>query len=577
MTDRSTSDKTTTQPLTAPRLPATIAGDGRYVMSLLNDFCQNVTDTLTQVEEQIATPAPATIDNFFVTFDRQGILWQWDSVPNAKYYELYWQNTLLERTDKTTGRTAPATYTGTVTLTAVLTDRTISETLSYAKPRPSAPQYLNTTRTDTTIDIDYPAIPTDCIGIELTIDGQTYRTTQDRLSLPLSQSATHLSAAYYDNFGTGDAVTTDNTTANVTRFFAEQNGDWVDFSWDSIPCSNATYIIKTAFTAPDWNSATALLSTTQNHARIRFPQQGKVYFLIKAVNNAGCYSPQATCATLDRAADQARNIILTVDPAECCYSHSKTNLYYDAVANGLRLTDSTRRGEYLLPVHLPTTYRARNWLEYKLIGVTDETLIWDDGNFNWTSDDASSTIWNGASGDISEAVLTKEIAESITPPAGQTTWSMANTLIGSDNTAPTQAQHTDTFDLARWDYGLCLTPLTQLTYPINNLTCFTLIFHLTAEPNLPHSEIVTLYGTDGALTLRYRNGALTLTATDGITLTLDYLPTTYDQLTLGISQTATTRTLRLNSLAQNTDRNATATTPPCTTITAISYHPTAHT
>lgn len=574
MTDRPTTD---TRSLTAPQLPTTIAGDGRYVMSLLNDFCRTVTDTLTQVEEQITASTPSTIDNFFITFDRKGTLWQWDSVSGAQYYELHCQNTLLERTTQATSRIAPTSYAGTATLTAVLPDRTISETLSYTKPRPSAPQYLNTTRTDTTLDIDYPPIPNDCIGIELVIDGQTYRTTQDRLSLPLSQTATHLTAAYYDNFGTGDICTRSNTTNNVTRFFAEQNGEWTDFFWDTVPGPNVTYLIKTSFTEPDWNSATTLLSTAQNHARIRFPQQGKVYFLIKAINNAGCYSPHATCATLDRAADQARNTILTADASAFYYNHSKTNLYYDAIANGLRLTDNTRRGEYILPIHLPTTYRARNWLEYKLIGVTDDTLIWDDSDFDWTSEDSTATIWNGASGDLSEAILTKEIAENLPPSADETTWTMANTLLSAGGVAPTQAQHADTFEPARWDHGLRLTPLTRLTYPADNLTHFTLIFHLTADPTISSCEIVTLCGTDGALTLRYHNRQFHLTATDSQTLTLDYHPTTYDQLTIGICQTSTTRTLRLNSLAQNTDLITTATTPPCTTITAISYHPTAHT
>lgn len=562
-------DKTT---LSAPQLPATIAGDGRYVMSLLNDFCSDVADSLGRVEDKIADQAPIGIDNFLVTFDREGILWQWDSVPGAISYELTVSGARLALTSETTSRAVPPSAVGNAVLTAHLADGTkLTETLSYTKARPRAPQSVTRTLTEGGLRIDYSAIPADCIGIELIADTQTHRTTESSY-LYTGGAVTRLVCAYYDNFGCGETTTIVGDVPAVERFFAEQNGEWIDLSWNSIDRHSVTYTIKTAYRVPDWNSATTLITTSLTHARLRFPQEGEVFFLIKATDETGATSPVATYATLDRAADQAHNVIITLDQSESFYANVKTNLYYDAIAEGLRLTDGARRGEYLIPVHLPQTYRARNWLACKLIGVTDSALAWDDSTFAWTSEDGASTVWNGASGDISESVLTKEIAEEAAPSATETVWTMAGTLLSTDDVAPIASSHADTFALARWDQGLCLSPLTRLSYPIDETDTFSLIFHLTADSYAQDSEIVTLLGADGALSLRYMQGKFRLVSGDGHTLTLDYLPTSGDHLTLGISQSPTIRTLRLASLAQNTDRIAEIAAPPCTAVTTISYH-----
>lgn len=561
--------------LTAPQLPATIAGDGRYVMSLLNDFCADVADALGRVEASESTPS--AIDNFVVTFDREGILWRWDEVATALYYELSADDKRLCLTTSTSDRTAPTAYSGTARLTAHLADgSTLTQTLSYTKPRPRAPQTITCTRTEGALVIGYSAIPSDCIGIELVIDGQTYRTTESAYILSQANAST-ISGAYYDSFGTGEATVTRTEVPAVTRFFAEQNGDWVDLSWERVDCYNATYTVKIAYRTPDWHSATTLLTTSDTHARIRFPQEGEVFFLIKAADSAGNHSTSATYATLNRAADRTHNVILTLDQADIAYSNVKTNLYYDALADGLRLTENARRGEYLIGVHLPTVYRARNWLAAKLIGVTDDTLVWDDSPFAWTSEDASATVWNGACGDISEATLAKEIAEESEPTATETVWTMADTLCATDGTAPVTSAHADTFDNGRWDRGLVLTPLTRLAYTVRTTDTFTFIFHLTACTAMTDSEIVTLSGEDGAFTLRYLGGAFHLCATDGHTLTLDYQVGADDHLTFAISQTNAVRTLRLASLAQGTDRTISLPLPPCTIVNTVCYHPTAQT
>ncbi|MBQ5587895.1 MAG: hypothetical protein IIU73_04695 [Selenomonadales bacterium] len=564
---------TATDKLTAPRLPTTIDGDGRYVMSLLSDFCQD-TATLVNRANNIDTTAPTDIADFRVTFDRHGVLWQWASVPTALCYELTAGTTLLARTTETTARIAPPSFSGSVALTAHLADgTTITATLSYTKPRPKKPTNVTLSRTEGGTVIAYDSVPTDCIGAQLTIDGYTARTSENSYFYRHDSRLTDIAVAYYDSFGAGDALIISATVPPVTGFFAEQNGDWLDLTWHAASLIGARYIVKVAYREPDWNGAVTLTETADTHVRLRYPQAGRAYFLIKAFDTYGNASTEATWTTIDRIADHRKNVIITLDQADTHYGGTKTNLYYDAIANGLKLADGNRRGEYLIAVHLPEVYRARSWLEAKLIGVTDDRLCWDDAPFSWESEDASTTVWNGTSGDLIGATLTKEIAEASLPAEGETVWTMDGTLSSSADIAPTEAQHADTFLSARWNQGLLLSPITRLAYETDATATFGMVFHLTTDTQPPDCEIVSLRGADGTLTLRYDNGAFTLIGTDDIAVRLPYTTATRDFLALGIEQTATARTLRLASLAQQTDRKQTTDAPPCMTMTTIAWYP----
>ncbi len=565
---------TTTSKLTAPQLPTSIDGDGRYVMSLLNGFCHDTADLVNRANH-IEETAPTDINNFRVTFDRQGVLWQWDSVPTAIYYELSSGGTLFARTTDTSLRIAPPSFSGAVTLTAQLAgSAAITKTLSYTKPRPKKPTNVTLSRTEGGTVIAYDSVPGDCIGAQLTIDGYTIRTSENSCLYRYDDRLTTITVAYYDSFGTGDALTISASVPPVTGFFAEQNGDWLDLTWNALGVLGAHYVIKVAHRSPDWNGAMTLAETADTHVRLRYPQAGHVFFLIKAFDTYGNASTTATWTSIDRIADHRKNVIITLDQNETHYSGTKTNLYYDAVSDGLRLNDGSRRGEYLLAVHLPEVYRARNWLEAKLIGVTDDRLCWDDASFVWESEDGANTLWNGTSGDLGGATLLKEIAEASTPTEGETVWTMDGTLLATtDDHAPTEAQHASAFRTARWNQGLSVTPLTRLAYQVDSLETFALVFHLTADTLPADCEIVSLASDDGTLTLRYDSGAFILIGTDGIAVRLPYTTEVRDFLAIGIEQTTTERTLRLASLAHETDRKQTATAPPIGAITTIAWYP----
>ncbi len=571
--DNTTANTSSADKLTAPIFPTTIDGDGRYVMSLLTDFCNSATD-LINLASTVDDAVPTDIKNFRVTFDRQGILWQWDSVPTAIRYDLSAGSTRLFSTIETSARIAPPTFSGTVTLTALLSDgTTITSALSYTKPRPKKPTNVTLTRIEGGTVIAYDSVPADCIGAQLTIDNHTACTSENSYFHRHDDRLTNITIAYYDSFGTGDAETLSATVAPVTGFFAEQNGDWLDLSWNSIPLIGARYVIKVAHRTPDWDGALTIAETTDTHTRLRYPQAGRAFFLIKAFDTYGNSSTEAAWTSLDRIADHRKNVIITLDQNETHYSGTKTNIYYDATANGLRLADGNRRGEYLIAVHLPKVYRARNWLEAKLIGITDDRLCWDDATFAWESEDGAHTLWNGSDGDLGGATLLKEIAEARPPTESETIWTMDGTLTSSDDFAPTESQHANTFLPARWNQGLALTPLTRLTYPANDLATFTLAFHLSCDTPPADCEIVSLTGDDGALSLRYTDGAFTLIGTDGITVRLPYTTVTGDHLAIAIEQSPDKRTIRLASLAQQTDRINTTTAPPCMNATAIVWYP----
>lgn len=573
--DTATTAASTATTVTAPPLPATIDGDGRYVMSLLTDFCTDITDEVNRLNGSTSDAIPPAIDNFFVSFDREGVLWEWDSIPTALYYDLTAGTALLERTTATASRAAPPTFSGTVTLTAHLADSSrVTATLDYTKPRPHAPTHVTLSRTSLGTLISYDDIPPDCIGAQITAGGQTIRSLQSSCLIPhdVSTRLGRISAAYYDSFGIGETVTVSTELAAVTGFFAEQNGEWLDLAWDSLPAADLRYTIKIAYRTPDWDSAAELITVRSDRARLRHPQASSAYLLIKALDPYGNTSPKAAWTRLERAADYRRNVILTLDQSETVYRGTKTGLYYDGAANGLRLDDAKRRGEYLFSVHLPQVYRARNWLEAKLIGVTDDTLAWDDSTFDWTSEDSARTVWNGACGDISGAVLATEIAEAAEPQQGETIWTMDTLLTASDGTAPAAQQHADTFAPARWNQGLLLTPLTRLAYPLPPTDTFSLVFHLTTDDPAP-AEILTLRGDSGSLTLRYTGKEFLLIGADTARITIPYTAAGRDYLAVGIGQSAETRTLRLSSLQQHTDRTESIPAAPCMTVTELLWHP----
>ena len=139
-----------------PNLPKSIQGDGRYLMSLLQEAMQeialqvNLANGFSAEEINPESGKYPTPRNFFLSFTRLGGTLSWSRIAdesNLAYYEVRTDTNignaygLLERTTANTSSKLPPDATGTVYLYAVSKDAEASNPsqLTYTKPRPDAP------------------------------------------------------------------------------------------------------------------------------------------------------------------------------------------------------------------------------------------------------------------------------------------------------------------------------------------------------------------------------------------------------------------------------------------------------
>ena len=559
------------QILTAPTLPNHIQGDGRYLMSLLKSFLEQ---TATQVNlangfsaEEIdpnigAYPMPR---NFFLSFTRLGGEFTWDhlnDISNLAYYELREDKNigspigLLERTLDTSSTKLPVNYVATVYLYAVSKDGVYSNpsTINYTKPRPDAPTDISITKTNEGTLITFLAIPSNCIGANIYVDGKKYQALDNVYLLKDATSMKQISIAYYDQFGEGELGTLWLILPDVTGFLVERNGPELDFYWNALNIYGVKYVVKVGATL-SWEQGIELFSTTTNDKnRMLYPNTGVYYLMVKAYDENGNYSENAAYQLMNNEPDIYRNVILEFPQQDVFYNGVKINVFYDALSEGITLDREYNRGEYIFDVQLDKKYRARNWLEYSGVTVTNSDLMWQDCLFTW--EDALQA-WLGVAGNTDGAVFRQEIATK--QPLGLhdiLNIDLNNDLLSEQDTSPLESAHSADFRLGRWANGLYVNDLTKLSYNVPMLSgTFSLVCTLKAQEQLNDCILLVLSSAKHSMTLGYHAGLkqFYLTASDGNTLAVSYAPLTnnVEYFTFGISQSTSKRELFVHTYNNN--------------------------
>ena len=559
------------QILTAPTLPNHIQGDGRYLMSLLKSFLEQ---TATQVNlangfsaEEInpntgGYPMPR---NFFLSFTRLGGEFTWDhlnDISNLAYYELREDKNigspigLLERTLDTSSTKLPVNYVATVYLYAVSKDGVYSNpsTINYTKPRPDAPTDISITKTNEGTLITFLAIPSNCIGANIYVDGKKYQALDNVYLLKDATSMKQISIAYYDQFGEGELGTLWLILPDVTGFLVERNGPELDFYWNALNIYGVKYVVKVGATL-SWEQGIELFSTTTNDKnRMLYPNTGVYYLMVKAYDENGNYSENAAYQLMNNEPDIYRNVILEFPQQDVFYNGVKINVFYDALSEGITLDREYNRGEYIFDVQLDKKYRARNWLEYSGVTVTNSDLMWQDCLFTW--EDALQA-WLGVAGNTDGAVFRQEIATK--QPLGLhdiLNIDLNNDLLSEQDTSPLESAHSADFRLGRWANGLYVNDLTKLSYNVPMLSgTFSLVCTLKAQEQLNDCILLVLSSAKHSMTLGYHAGLkqFYLTASDGNTLAVSYAPLTnnVDYFTFGISQSTSKRELFVHTYNNN--------------------------
>ena len=591
-----TTEKTEKQLLQAPQLPNVVQGDGRYLMSLLQEYLKsmamqvNLANGFSAEEinpEQGKYPTPR---NFFLTFNRVGGVLTWThlaDVSNLAYYETRTdtnvgvQYGLLDRTVESTSTNIPTTYVGTIYLYAVSKTGEVSapSTINYTKARPDAPTDIAITPNSEGSLITFLDIPSNCIGANIYIGGHQYQSLSNVYLYTGTSDVEKIEVAYYDQFGEGEHGVLWLILPDVQGFLVERNGPELDFYWEPVNVYGISYIVKVGETL-DWDKAVTLFTTkTNDKNRYIYPNVGEYYLMVKAMDEHGNFSKNAAFFLIGNDEDIHRNVILEYDQNKVAYNGNKVNVYYDPLLGGITLDRDANYGEYIMDVQLPQKYRARNWLEANLVNLDSSGTSWENADFMW--DDAEKLSWSGNLGDLQAVELSQQIALKQGDDANMLFSAQLNgNLLTESSEKPTASQNADNFQASHWAKGLYISDLTRLEYSLSDmLQKFSLTINLKKTDSLSDTVIVALSdGNHNWLLLGYdlRLNRFYLSGSDGNVAFVDNIAAQdRDWLTFSFTQGENIRKLFMHSLAKSTSISGTVEGAPLSTYTKLyCYTPT---
>lgn len=575
-----------------PDLPNVVQGDGRYLMTQLRKYLASIAQQVNlangfKSKEETGTSGIAAPSNFTLTFSMEGGLFKWDDPTYYKqlaYYEVR-TNThvgttlgLLDKTSDNFSTKMPLSFAGRVYLYAILQDGSVSNgaILDYNKRRPEKPQDINLSKNEQGTLVNFTFVPLDCIGAHIYINGQVFE-TQDNWFLYTgdAEQIKEVSVAYYDSFGEGERGYLYCEVPNVTGFLVERNGAVLDFYWNSVGINGASYSVRVS-TTPTWENGLELFRTSLLKKKMEYPNTGDLYFLIKALDEHGNTSKSAIWFLLKSTEDQQKNIIMTFDEHATKYTGNKINVYYDAEAAGLRLSDGTYAGEYLSAGNLPYEARARNWADYKLSAIENTDMTFADLDFSLNDDKAKTiTMVGGLASSLEGTEVTTYIAERLTKGLESV---LEASLSGTTETVnkenPVESQHCDEYAYGRWFKGIKQNELTRLAYEIKpSVATFSFLFSVKMVTDVKPCTIAMIHG-DGELLLSYRDGIL-LESSDGCDIYIPYKVSTNDIITFGVSQGKDKRTLyikKFDPIIGNGIISKTINAPPVGNLNMVQFH-----
>ena len=549
----------------APDLPNVVQGDGRYLMSQLRRYLASYAEQINLANgfkstEDTGTSGIAAPSGFSLTFSVDGGLFKWNDPSyfnQLAYYELRTDDKvgsslgLLDRTTDNQSRKMPVSFAGRAYLYAVLRDGSVSNgaILEYNKKRPEKPQDISITKNEQGTLINYTYVPLDCIGAHIYVNGKMFE-TQDNWLLygETVDKISEIAVAYYDDFGEGEKGYLVCSIPDVSGFVVERNGAVLDFYWDSVGINRASYVVRVS-TTPSWGNGLEIFKTSLLKKKMEYPNTGDTYFLIKACDEHGNFSKNATWYFLSTESDQQKNIIITSDEHAKKYTGNKVGTFYDAKLDGLRLSDGQYLGYYVSSGNLPYMARARSWSEYKYNSLVSTDITISDLGFSVLDVKASTITMTGGRLEDTDGVEVKTyISQKANTSDALLEASLNGTLATFTGDTPTISDACDTYDYGRWFNGLKESELSRLKYMLEKpVTVFSFAFNIKILAALGRCTIAVLEGADCNLILSYKNGFV-LDGTDGKQVTVPVAPQVSDVISFGITQSATERTLYVRTI-----------------------------
>ena len=358
---------------------------------------------------------------------------------------------------------------------------------------------------------------------------------------------------------------------DVTGFNIIGNGDNLLMSWDAIAQPFTRFELRQGAT---WGLGIRLIVTQSTSYSFFSPTPGNQMFWIKALDQYGNYSADATFFSTAIVAPTNRNTLLTIDEVKNVWPGIKINTCLDGV--NLRLAPGNYNvGAYIDAVNLAQVYAARNWVNSEVSVVEDVGIDWGSASFAW-SDPLAAAPW-APSPNACGATVDNQIACFTGFPASQVeSFPLDNTLVGEVlSTAPAESSGV-AYQPGRFRNGVMVADTTKLSWNVSIPSAFSLVFYVSVSLLFSFDAVfMTLVAPGGKLTVGYDLPSNTFYLQDGLgnmnSITLPYNPVDY--LTFGIVQTSTTRSFFGMSYLGNASASSVQSYAPVGAITNLKLYP----
>lgn len=355
------------------------------------------------------------------------------------------------------------------------------------------------------------------------------------------------------NYSTGIASVTASVVApdDVTVFDGTPQGDHIQFTWRTVPGIDVEYEIRRG---AGWDLGTFVARSAGDNVSVLYPFEGLGTFWIKSLSKLGLYSENPKFVTFLGAVTEGRNIIWTQDEAAGGFTGVKHGMQVN-VDDELEVIQvsglSENVGEYFYKLDLGETFRARNWVDHLFVVIADDTLTWENADFEWNSITARDTSWFGSQevGAGTSAELEIMVEEAL-PDTSVEGFTLDETLVGINGTTPSTSAGI-TYAPAWVSMGLLTGPAVVAQWPVAFPSEFTQMFRFIISDTIGEDCVfLTIKGPSGRrLELHYiaADEKFVLRDQNGDEVEVVFPLTTGDYLHVGIAQTATHRRLLVHS------------------------------
>ena len=494
----------------------------------------------------------------FMVYAVRGNTWDMDTAVNIS------KGMLTAKFLRTDDLSAPGRWTVAVFSKDTFGNLSEPAILHWDMPMPEDPTGLVAVASTNGIQLSWnPASNTYAIKYEIR-DGESWDSGQvinagfsgTSIFVPLFDASRHnFMLRTVDFFGNYGAAVLSVSAAvlrpnNVLASDATAQGDNVRFTWTQVVGPNIEYEIRIG---ESWSTGNFVARVGGDNYTTLLPHTGDLVFWIKAVSSIGLYSTDPFCTTTRRAATSNRNVVISRDMATLGWAGVKYNM--EVVGETLAVTMNgsvpASHGEFYFTVDLEQPYHARNWVDYSVRSIATDFANWKDSNFAWNSEEAAAPWF--PTGDADGVTVIARVA--VEQPLDANVidgWTFDGSIDGLRGTNPSVNSGV-TYGTGRFADGLKVSDCTHVSYDVAIPAEFSVTFDIRFDTMVSgYLTLASIIGATGSLGLYYDsdNSELILADDLGNKVVISIHLDLGDLATFCISQSATTRSLRVKKATE---------------------------